>query len=82
MIHPLEASHRSATISVDIAHMIARYLDSLSDFISKEEMFHIQMNTLYVLIDLLGATSNADPQHVLDQARQYFKNLERERDTV
>jgi hypothetical protein len=28
---------------------------------------------------LLGATSNADPQHVLDQARQYFKNLERER---
>jgi hypothetical protein len=78
VIHPLEASHRSATISVDIAHMIARYLDSLSDFISKEEMFHIQLNTLYVLIDLMSATSNADPDHVLDQAKAYFKNINRE----
>jgi hypothetical protein len=78
MIHPLEASHRSVTISVDIAHMIARYLDSLSDFISKEEMFHIQLNTLYVLIDIMGATANADPDHVLDQAKAYFKNINRE----
>jgi hypothetical protein len=78
MIHPLEASHRSATISVDIAHMIARYLDSLSDFISKEEMFHVQLNTLYVLIDIMGATANADPDHVLDQAKAYFKNINRE----
>jgi hypothetical protein len=45
-------------------------------------LFHIQMNALYVLIDIMGATSNADPQHVLDQARKYFKNLERERGTV
>lgn len=78
MIHPLEASHRSATISVDIAHMIARYLDSLSDFISKEEMFHVQLNTLYVLIDIMGVTANADPDHVLDQAKAYFKNINRE----
>jgi hypothetical protein len=78
VIHPLEASHRSATISVDIAYMIARYLDSLSDFISKEEMFHVQLNTLYVLIDLMGATSNTDPQHVLDMAKKYFENISRE----
>jgi hypothetical protein len=58
--------------------MIARYLDSLSDFISKEEMFHIQLNTLYVLIDIMGATANADPDHVLDQAKAYFKNINRE----
>jgi hypothetical protein len=82
VIHPLEASHRSATISVDIAYMIARYLDSLSDFISKEEMFHIQLNTLYVLIDIMGATTNTDPQHVLDEAKNYFKSLEREKGPV
>jgi hypothetical protein len=82
MIHPLEASHRSATIGVDLAVIYAKTIDLLTPYISKEELFHIQMNALYVLIDIMGATSNADPQHVLDQARQYFKNLERERDTV
>jgi hypothetical protein len=81
-IHPIEASHRAMHISVDLAYMIAKNLDIISQFISKQEMFHIQLNTLYVLIDIMGATTNTDPQHVLDEAKQYFKSLEREKGNV
>jgi hypothetical protein len=76
-LHPDEASHRSASIAVDMAHSLARQLDTLSDFISKEEMLHLQMNLLFVMIDIMGATSNMDPDVVLDQCKLYFSRLKR-----
>lgn len=76
-LHPEECTHRSFTIAVDMAHMNARYLDTLSGFIPKLEMRQLQMNLLYTLIDIMGATSNLDPEVVLDECRLYFKRMER-----
>jgi hypothetical protein len=82
MIDPLHASHRSGELAKDLAYIVARYIDTLSQFISKGELFHLQMNTLYMMIDLMGATSNSDPQAVCDEAKAYFKSLEREKGNV
>ncbi len=78
-LHPQEASHRSATISVDMAHMLARYIDTLSQFLSSHELFHVQMNLMYVMIDLMGATTNHDPEYVVEQCKLYFASLKREK---
>lgn len=77
-IHPQEASHRSSRIATDLAVTLAIHIDSYSQFISKDEMFHIQMQMLYVLIDLLGATHGSDPEHVIEHCKGYFKTLRRE----
>lgn len=76
---PEESSQRAARIAVDMAVMNVQYLNTLSMFLSKGEVFHLQMHLLYALIDTLGATANVDPQTVLDIASKYFKSLERER---
>ncbi len=81
MLHPEEATHRSSQIAVDIAYLVARYIDTLGHFISKKELFHIQLQTLYVLIDLMCLTSTSEPDAVLDECRNYFRRL-RNNETV
>jgi hypothetical protein len=79
MINPENMTHRSGKMAVDLSYIIARWIDTVSEFIPRKELFQLQMNTLYVLIDIMGATSNADPQQVLDQCKEYFKKLNREK---
>jgi len=78
-LEPAACSHRSAQIATDLALMLGLYLDTMSQFLSKHEMFHLQMNTLYVLIDIMGATSNAEPTQVLEHCKIYFDRLKQER---
>ena len=78
LLHPQEASHRSSRIATDLALTLAIQIDSYSQFISKEEMFHIEMQMLYVLIDMLGATHGSDPENVIEQCKGYFSKLRRE----
>ena len=76
---PEECSQRAAGIAVDMCVMNTQYMNTLSLFLSEGELFHMQMHLLYGLIDTMGATSNVDPETVLDIARNYFKSLRRER---
>lgn len=76
---PEESSQRAAGIAVDMCVMNLQYLNTLSNFLSDGEMFHLQMHLLYGLIDTMGVTANVDPRTVLDLAANYFKSLERER---
>lgn len=76
---PEESSQRAARIAVDMAVMNTQYFITLSQFLTDGEMFHLQMHLLYGLIDTMGATSNMDPESVLDFARKYFESLRRER---
>lgn len=76
---PEESSQRAAGIAVDMAVMNVQYLNTLSNFLSEGELFHLQMHLLYALIDTLGVSANVDPQTVLDIARNYFDSLKRER---
>ena len=62
-------------MALDLAYINARYIDTLSQFISKQELFHLEMSALYVLIDLLGATTNTEPEVVLDECKRYFQRL-------
>lgn len=78
-LRPEEGTHRSAQIAVDICYMNLQYMNTLSQFIPKAEMFHVQMNLLYSLIDTMGATADVDPQVVLDMAKKYFTSLRNER---
>jgi hypothetical protein len=59
--------------------MNTQYMNTLSQFISLGELFHVQMYLLYGLIDTMGATSNVDARTVLDLADKYFKSLRKER---
>ena len=76
---PEESSQRAARIAVDMAVMNTQYFITLDEFLSKGEMFHLQMHLLYTLIDTMSATSNVDARAVLDIAGNYFKILEKER---
>jgi hypothetical protein len=76
-LHPEEATHRSSQIACDLAYIVAKYVDTVSVFVSKKELLDIQMQTIFVLMDLLGATSNMDPDVVLDQCKLYFSRLKR-----
>lgn len=78
-LHPQESSHRASRIATDMAIRLAMELDTLSQFISKEEMFHLEMQMLYVLIDIMGVTNGSDPENVLDTCRNYFQSLRREK---
>ena len=78
-LRPEEGTHRSAQIAVDMCHMNLQYMNTLSQFIPKAEMFHVQMNLLYALIDTMGATADVDPGVVLDMAKKYFSSLRTER---
>lgn len=78
-LRPEESSQRAAAIAVDMCVMNTQYMNTLSMFLSDGELFHLQMHLLYGLIDTMGATSNVDPESVLDLARNYFKSLRRER---
>lgn len=42
-------------------------------------MFHVEMQMLYVLIDMMGATHGSDPENVIEQCKGYFAQLKRER---
>lgn len=75
MLHPDEATHRSSQMAVDLAYMVARYINTLGQFISKKELFHLEIQTLYMLIDLMAATSNTETDVVLDECRNYFRRL-------
>jgi len=82
MLHPEQATHRSAAIGVDLALMLALHINTLKPFVGKEELVHIEMNALYCLIDLLGSTCNTDPDLVLDQCKVYFRRLRQETETL
>lgn len=81
-MHPAEASHRSATAGVDLALINALMVDLLSNTFSKYEMMTVQMNLLYVLIDLLGVTANMEPEAVLEECRKYFQRIRKENDRI
>ncbi len=76
---PEESSQRAARIAVDMAVMNTQYFITLDEFLSKGEMFQLQMHLLYTLIDTMGATAGVDPRTVLELAAKHFKSLERER---
>lgn len=78
-LKPEECSQRAASIAVDMCVMNTQYMNTLSHFLPDGEMFHLQMHLLYGLIDIMGVTSNVDPETVLDFARNYFKGLRAER---
>lgn len=77
-LHPQESSSRASRIAVDFAVRLGMELDTLSEFLSKGEMFHLEMQILYVLIDIMGISNGSDPEMVLEQAKKYFKSLRRE----
>jgi hypothetical protein len=79
MLTPLEGSNRVSTIAVDMAYMNARYIDTLSQFLTKGELFQLQMELLYCLVDMMGATKNVDPDIVCDLIRDYFRKLNKEK---
>ena len=81
-IRPEESSQRAAQIAVDMCVMNTQYMNTLSMFLSDGELFHVQMNLLYGLIDTMGATADIHPQTILDIASKYFKALIRERHQV
>lgn len=76
---PQESTQRAACIAVDMCVMNVQYMNTVSQFLSKGEVFHMQMHLLYGLIDTMGATANVDPETVLNMAANYFKSLRRER---
>lgn len=76
---PEESSQRAVGVAVDMCVMNTQYLNTLSNFMSDGEMFHLEMHLLYGLIDTIGAHHNVSPETVLDFARNYFKSLRRER---
>jgi hypothetical protein len=78
VIHPQESTHRASRIATDMAIQLSMQLDTLSEFISKKEMLHLQLQMLYVLIDIMSATSKTKHENVLDLAREYFKRLRQE----
>ncbi len=78
-LRPEQCSQRAAQISVDMCVMNVQYMNTLSQFLSYGELFHVQMNLLYGLIDIMGVTANVDPAVVLSLAGRYFETLERER---
>jgi len=75
---PEEATQRAAGIALDMCVMNVQYMNTLSQFLGTGELFHCQMHLLYGLIDIIGATVNADPETILDMARKYFASLKRE----
>lgn len=78
-LKPEECSQRAAQIAVDMCVMNTQYFITLSQFISRGEMFHLQMHLLYGLIDTMGATANVDPEMVIGFCERYFKSLRKER---
>jgi hypothetical protein len=76
---PEACSQRAARIAADMCVMNTQYFITLDQFISKGELFHLQMHLLYGLIDTMGATADVDPEDVLTMARGYFQSLKRER---
>ncbi len=78
-LRPEESSQRAACIAVDMCVMNVQYMNTLSQFLTMGELFHVQMHLLYGLIDTMGATANVDPETVIDMIRKYFESLRRER---
>ncbi len=78
-LRPEESSQRAASIAVDMCVMNVQYMNTLSQFLPLGELFHVQMNLLYGLIETMTATANVDPDTVLDMASRYFKSLRAER---
>ena len=78
-LKPQECTQRAASIAVDMCVMNTQYMITLDQFLSKGEMFHLQMHLLYGLIDTMSATANIDQETVLDMCRKYFEQLRRER---
>lgn len=78
-LKPEESTQRAAQIAVDMCVMNTQYLITLSNFLSDEELFHLQMHLLYGLIDTMAVTNNIDPESVLDFAHRYFKGMREER---
>lgn len=78
-LRPEESTQRAARIAVDMCVMNTQYMNTLTEFMSFGELFHVQMHLLYGLIDTMGATANVDPQTVLDIAGKYFESLREER---
>lgn len=78
-LRPEECTQRAAQIAVDMCVMNTQYMLTLDQFISKGEMFHLQMHLLYGLIDTMSATADINQETVLDMCRKYFETLKRER---
>jgi hypothetical protein len=81
-LKPEESTQRAACIAVDMCVMNVQYMNTLSQFLSMGELFHVQMHLLYGLIDTMAATANVDARTVLDLADKYFKALRKERTEV
>lgn len=78
-LHPQESTHRASKIATDLAVKLAIDIDMLGMFLSTEEKFHVEMQMLYVMIDLMGATNGSDPEHVIEMCRGYFQKLKRDK---
>jgi hypothetical protein len=81
-VKPEESTQRAAQIAVDMCLMNCQYFITLSQFMPLGEVFHVQMQLLYGLIDTMGATANIDTNVVLDMAKKYFEHMRRERNGV
>lgn len=78
-LRPEEGATRASRIAVDMCVMNVQYMNTLSQFLPMGELFHVQMQLLYGLIDTMGATANVAPQTVLQMASKYFERLSAER---
>ncbi len=78
-LKPEESSHRAAKIAADMCAMNLQYMVTLSQFLSKGELLHMQLHLLYGLIDTIGATGQLDAEKVCDMCKRYFMTLRNER---
>jgi hypothetical protein len=79
LLKPEESMQRAAQIAVDMCVMNVQYMNTLSQFLPMGELFQVQMNLLYGLIDTMGATANVDQETVLHMVGKHFKSLKIER---
>lgn len=77
-LHPQESSHRSSLIATDLALAVGKQIQSYKHVVSDFELFHIQMQCLYIMIGLMGATKGLKPEQVCDECKKYFENLRKE----
>lgn len=78
-LHPWEASARSSQIAVDMCVMNVQYMNTLSQFLSPGELFHVQLQLLYGLVDVMAATKEQRPETIADLVKKHFEALRRER---
>jgi hypothetical protein len=81
-LEPEQSTHRASLIAVDFAILIGKQLSILKRFLSDLEMYHLEMQVMYVLIGLMSATKGSKPEHVMEDCKKYFERLRREQKNV